>query len=387
MTRSARILIVSIVMLGCCQGWADSTAQTDTTDQAEIKMELLCRPTEGKAEAAQKINVLKIFDGRLYIGHGCRATNTGPTDILAYDLKTGEITVEGTVDDEAIETFRVIDGMLVIPGVDATEDWSAGNCYTLEDGTWLKHRTIPNSVHVWDIIGYHGRWYVGTHAGFDMELCSEKEMQGMPSQGFIFSSGDKGRSWRFEYCPPMDVNTISFTRSLAVLNDKLYAFPDAATFGNTKEFAATAKKGFSPLNDPFSSMDTVVFDGHLWQAKNLIDEPGLRRIWAFPLGDKLGLEVNFEGRVDMYIFDGETAKKTDLTCREILAVTVKPDKAYMLVRQPGQTYLVETSDLVNRTEYLLPESLGKPRSLEVNEGVAYIGTPTGEIWTFKLPRY
>ena len=56
-------------------------------------------PTAEKQKDARKINELKIFEGRLYLGHGDATVNTGPTDIIYYDLATDEFITEFTIDD------------------------------------------------------------------------------------------------------------------------------------------------------------------------------------------------------------------------------------------------------------------------------------------------
>ncbi len=361
------------------------TAADGSARPAEMKLELLCRPTQDKQEAARKINTMKFFDGRLYIGHGCYAVNTGPTDIISLDPKTGAATVEGRVDDEAIFRYCDMCGMLAIPGVDATEDWSAGNCYTLEDGKWLKHRTIPNGLHIWTLVEYHGRWFIGTHSYYNFNWGPKEELNGMPGLGMILSSGDKGRNWRFEYAPANDINVDSFTQYLVVFKDRLYAFPFARTFPNVKVSLDRIGTGSTPLYDAFSGMDTLVYDGALWQAVSLISDPCVHAIRPVPVGDKLALYVIFKDYRAMYEYDGQSVRKLKYTCDRIPDFQVYDGRTYMLVVRDGKFLLAESSDPAKWKEFLLPAEIGEPLSIECHDGVLYVGTLDGGVWKGPLP--
>lgn len=385
----AKVFLLCAVFL--C-GWSASGQTTaapkpaqPAESPAELSMKLLSRPVEDKKDVARKIHMLKLFNGKLYLGHGCYAANTGPTDILFCDPETGKVTKEGMVDDEAITCYRDFDGMLVIPGIDATEDWSFGNCYTLEGGKWIKHRTIPGGLHVFDIVSYRDRWYVGTHGTFLFAWGPKEEVQGQPGIGMVLSSGDKGKTWRFEYSPAIDTNLDSFARNLVVYKDKLYVFYDARTFPNTREFAAVGGKNPKPLDDAFSSLDTLVYDGGLWRAMNLIQEPNVRCIVPIPTGDVLGLFVQFPKASDLYAYDGTSVRKLKHRCDAILDVLPKPDCTYLLIRRGGRSRLVKTTNLDDWNEMLIPAFIGEPLSIECRDNVLFIGTRDGGIWKGTLP--
>lgn len=106
---------------------------------------------------------LKIFNGKIYRGGGNYSNNTGDTPIWAYDIKQQNWVLTGTAEDEAIQRFIEIDGTLYTPGIDATATgWSKGNFYYLYKNTWVKMRTIPNGIHVYDIAKYDGKLFIGT---------------------------------------------------------------------------------------------------------------------------------------------------------------------------------------------------------------------------------
>jgi hypothetical protein len=92
---------------------------------------------------------LQAYEGRLYLGYGDAVVNTGPTDVLAFDPATGEVAHEVTLPEEAISRYRVLDGQLVVPGVDA-HDSADGYVYVRTAGQW-RQRVIPQAVHVLDV--------------------------------------------------------------------------------------------------------------------------------------------------------------------------------------------------------------------------------------------
>ena len=104
---------------------------------------------------------MTVWDGMLYIGGGDYDANMGPVDIWCYDIDEGVWNNSGTVEDEEINRFCVINGTLTVPGIDPKEDWDTGNFYTLTDGTWTKHRNIPGGVHNFDMIEHDGMIFCG----------------------------------------------------------------------------------------------------------------------------------------------------------------------------------------------------------------------------------
>jgi hypothetical protein len=83
---------------------------------------------------ARNVWDLKAFAGRLYIGLGNRANsgpapNAGPVDIWHFAPESGRFVKEWTAPDEQVESFRIIDGQLVVPGNDPMESWEFGNFY------------------------------------------------------------------------------------------------------------------------------------------------------------------------------------------------------------------------------------------------------------------
>ena len=102
-----------------------------------------------------------LYDDCLFVGSGDYDKNAGPVPIYCYSTKSGEWTESERLAEEEINRFLLLDGTLATPGIDPREDWSLGNYYTLEKGKWVKHRTLPDGVHAYDMIRFEGAIYAG----------------------------------------------------------------------------------------------------------------------------------------------------------------------------------------------------------------------------------
>jgi len=188
---------------------------------------------------------LRAFEGKIYVGSGNSnnegpASNAGPVDLWALDARSGKFPerAEYEVPDEQVDVFRIISNELWIPGHDSKvtarddtrikgetklqkfkrwmktgwnfpADWAAGNAHHKVGPEWKTLRTIPNGIHVYDLIGFGGALYaaVATVLG-----------------GMVARSTDGGQSWE-------ELLTKAFpysrTRTLFVLDDdtgpRLYA--------------------------------------------------------------------------------------------------------------------------------------------------------------------
>ena len=113
---------------------------------------------------------LKVYNGNVYVGMGDYDSNTGPTDIWAYNLKKKKWENTATVKDETISRFIEIDGKLYAPGIDPMEDWKLGNYYLLENGKWETIRELPSAIHTFDIIKFENKLMFGVGARFDFPV-------------------------------------------------------------------------------------------------------------------------------------------------------------------------------------------------------------------------
>lgn len=102
-----------------------------------------------------------LYEGILYLGSGDFDKNTGPMYIYAYNTATGEWTRSEKLPEEEINRFTLSNGVLYAPGIDPRESWKLGNYYTLENGAWQKHRTLPSAVHTFDVISFENMLFAG----------------------------------------------------------------------------------------------------------------------------------------------------------------------------------------------------------------------------------
>ncbi len=164
-----------------------------------------------------------VWEGKLYVGGGDYDANSGPVDIWYYDIDNGIWNNSGTVPDEEINRFTVINGSLTAPGIDPKEDWDLGNYYKLSNGEWKKHRVIPGGVHCFDMIEYGG-----------MIFCGLGVVEG---EYPIARSTDGGESFEqikmYRGGAPIDTHGSQFIRvyDLFVFGEDLYA---AYTYGDTE---------------------------------------------------------------------------------------------------------------------------------------------------------
>ena len=169
---------------------------------------------------------LRSYDGKLFVAsgnanNGGPASNCGPIDLWAFDKAKGW-GIEYLVQDEGIDVMQVVDGQLYIPGLDSRigpkgtsraykalhvmEDWARGNLHhRLAGGKWEQLRTIPNGIHIYDVLSHQGQLFTATST---------------LAGGTVAHSTDKGLSWK-----EMLTHSVpgQRTRTLWVQDGKLYA--------------------------------------------------------------------------------------------------------------------------------------------------------------------
>lgn len=103
-----------------------------------------------------------IYQGKLYIGAGDYDANSGNTPVYALDLETTTWEDTGTILNEAISKFAMVDETLYIPGTDPTTgSWAYGNYYQKTNDGWQIHDNLPGAVHNFDITNYEGSLFFG----------------------------------------------------------------------------------------------------------------------------------------------------------------------------------------------------------------------------------
>lgn len=111
---------------------------------------------------SRSIKELKAYDGKIFMGLGDWTDNTGPVKILYYDTIDGKIKSSGTIEDEAVEGFYVINGNLYTTGTDPKAGWGYGSyyIYNKENDNWEQHKFNAGWIHVFEIEEYHGKLFM-----------------------------------------------------------------------------------------------------------------------------------------------------------------------------------------------------------------------------------
>jgi len=117
-----------------------------------------------KNRYARNIWDMQLYKSKIYIGGG-NSSNSLPSPnagrVPLYSIsKNDTIQYEYKVAEEQINLFKIYDDTLYIPGHDATQKWEYGNFYELKNNKWIKYRTIPNALHVYDLVKQGNRIYV-----------------------------------------------------------------------------------------------------------------------------------------------------------------------------------------------------------------------------------
>ena len=158
---------------------------------------------------ARSVWDLQTYNGRIYIGCGDMASNQGPIDIWSFasvadTIESVTFTKEYTVDEESVDTMRVYDEMLMIPGVDTNESIELGNLYFKAEGKWRKMRTVPNGRHVLDIARHKDKLYVTASTS---------------NGAALFESSDEGQTWVRHTLEGLDGFRDWFYWEMAILDD------------------------------------------------------------------------------------------------------------------------------------------------------------------------
>ncbi len=316
--------------------------------------------------------------------------NTGPTDILSYDPKTGAFSREFPCDEEMVERYRALDGRLAIPGMDATESWEWGNLYVKEAAGWTKHRTLPKAVHVLDLASHDGAWYAAT-------ATSPDERSGIGTTGEVFRSDDAGKGWRsvLRVDAPRPLHTR--VQHLVPFQGRLYAFPYSYGGIHAKNLpqalrptASLPDSVMTFYQSPFQgSADTAVLEKGAWERRKLFPEPLAYPLHAAVFGDRLLVNGLFGDRVyegvpasgkpALYAFDGSDAAAVPAPLDRIIDMETCADRLVCLGTSGGRWHVASTTDLADWDLRALPPFL-TPLSVWREGDRTYVGAADGSLY-------
>jgi hypothetical protein len=131
--------------------------------------QLIGNPFTAKGIYARNVWDMQVFDGKIFLGHGNSSNtgpsgNAGPIPIYALDPLSGTFTNEYSTENEQIDVFRVIDGVLWTTAHDPRGNASTAPFYRQANGTWAQ-TTNPGELHNYDIASHGGALFVALGNG------------------------------------------------------------------------------------------------------------------------------------------------------------------------------------------------------------------------------
>ncbi len=166
--------------------------------QSSVSVEKLGNPLlqDGKTDRALNVWDLQVFEGKIYLGGGSTITNAGPINVWAYDPSSQEFVKEYTVDEEAIEHYRVFDNELYIPAADPTQG-DLNKFYRRQaNGQWQKYASKGVELaHVRDLtkISSNEILMVGNSRQPDKPSGKGSAIATSTTEGWVFESAGVDR--------------------------------------------------------------------------------------------------------------------------------------------------------------------------------------------------
>ena len=131
------------------------------------------------------ITTLKAYDDKIFMGIGDWNDNTGPVKIIYYDTTDNKIKSSGTINDEAVQLFNIIDDKLYTTGCDPKETWGYGSyyIYNKETNSWEQHLINSGWIHVFNIVEYNNKLFM---CGSTTESMKRTQIQFSDDGGTTF---------------------------------------------------------------------------------------------------------------------------------------------------------------------------------------------------------
>lgn len=331
------------------------------------------------------VHDLAVYQGRLYMGYGDADNNLGRVTPIACrywaDPASTKTVDEFLVDEEEIQRYRIIGDELWIAGVDATEDAWLGNVYyrTPKD-PWVKHRTVPNGVHVHDVALWSGAHYaVGSGAEPD------KWKQGNV-WGHLWKSVDKGKTWeiatRHWNAEDGDARWVA----MLPVKDKLYVFgywitakqslslPNGTWTGVGEPPSVDGLGGSHPLKAALITETWPLDDNSgVVMGRDFFKSPAANGAWLIT-GDDVTALTAFAG---MTVLDVTRHPASG----EVLVLTRDSDVPDMAYKDEIWNMKVWRTDDMKAFEKILDFPAGdRAVSIAYWQGALYFGSYGGQVW-------
>lgn len=373
------LAVAVVLLIAGCSGGGSPSDSTEPGRSETGSPTVAGSPTHPRIRALQipderpdfpdysTIYDLMNFDGRLLIAHGDWANNSGPTNAVSYNSSSDSFVNEGAVFlDEAIVKFRQTDdGGVVAPGIDATQEWSFGNFYHRKPGgSWQMYRTIPEAIHVWDVLPTAKTWLaVGVRLGSDSHV-----------HGAAWASSDGGLSWSFlgeDYDKAIGHNQtdqpLHVWASLGTIGGNVFAF---FPLGRCAQLKSEGWIGFSC----FPSSTSYLAGGFNFEG-NIVLTPG------FPIAHSTAAETDR----NLYLWDG-TRGTTIAFPSPVRDAAVQNGELFVLTGRDGVGTIWRTEALSCRclsdfrSIVRFEVASGRPTAIEVQGEKLYVGMADGRLF-------
>jgi hypothetical protein len=352
----------------------------------------LGNPLAGEPYTASHVWDLQAWRGRIYLGYGDWDNNLGPVDIWYY-TPTAHAFVKETVyvsptrpaarvDEDAIDRYVVIGGDLYIPGTDPRESWQRGNFYRNDGTGWVKYRTIPHGVHTFDLAGYGGALFaaIGPDVGAEGLLRSDDGgLTWTPAISQVYA-GDDAYWNRFYELYELSGDLFAVKSPTPTdTRPSVYHYQQPGFVTTTIDLVPDQLDGFIFVRDEvFVFGDTALYVP--WSRDTITAPipviPALYRAEPWQDGQRVAF---FDGKHprDVVVTDGWVYVLDAGGPRNIVGEGA-PDPA-------GYTATIYTSeDLATWEPVVTAHFADTPSALEVLDGLAYIGTYSGDVYALPL---
>lgn len=328
-----------------------------------------------KHVSSRGIKSLKAFNGKIFMGLGDWNDNTGPVKILYYDTKSKKIVSTGTIADEAVETFHIIDNTLYTTGTDPKAAWGYGSYYQYNetDNKWEQHQNNNGWKHIFNIIKFDDKLF----------LCGSVNGKQTPIQ----YSEDNGNTFKYIYLyqdnTQLTIDGNLRCYNLISFNNNLYAFVASSgtpkyngiykydskedkfnyiskALDNSAHFYARFPK-HSSLGDKFIFLSGT----HLYSTTDLKEfKPILINLYGQTIKSSKGFNT--------YVGGTETSAQDSLVIDDTLyLLSYKSDKSSYIAR------IFSTKDLSTTKLVYEFKTSSPPYSFEYYDGSFYVGTNVG----------
>ena len=261
-------LLVFVLLVSC------KALQSTTKSSSVIE---LGNPlaSDGKTGRALNIWDLQAFNHKIYLAGGSTVENAGPINVWAYNPATEQFNREYTVNEEAIERFRVFDNELYIPASDSRGADHSKFYRQNKDGQWQKYSSS-------DVLLAHVRDLIKTDSGNILLVGNSREPEALdsPSTAIFDSNGLNFRGAGIEKLPVINGIPILFYNwffSVFSYQENIYAA--TAFLKNKIDYEGvvarynSSKQEFEPDNS-LSNVDFIPID-----VNRDVDRPIINRLW------------------------------------------------------------------------------------------------------------